>query len=84
MAQAGPLRSVALAILIGLAIPVTQLKTSMPSIRSSPPATPPASATTRFNGRSAPGATGPLPIITPPARRRWQRRSLRTITASRR
>jgi RND superfamily putative drug exporter len=58
---------VALAILIGLALPVTQLKTAMPSIKVVP-----ASDTSRigYNQVQAafgPGATGPLQIVTPAA-----------------
>ena len=57
----------ALAILVGLAIPVTQLKTSMPSIKVVP-----ASDSSRIGyGQVAaafgPGADGPLQIVTPAA-----------------
>ena len=56
---------VALAILIGLALPVTQLKTSMPSIKVVP--TSDASRVGYYQAQRAfgPGATGPLQIITP-------------------
>jgi len=55
----------ALVALLALAFPVTQLKTSMPSIRVVPP-----SASSRVGYYQAqqamgPGATGPLQIITP-------------------
>ena len=56
----------ALVVLLALAYPVTQLKTSMPSIKVVPDhATPRASATTRSRPRWDPGATGPLQIVTP-------------------
>jgi RND superfamily putative drug exporter len=59
--------AIALAILVGLAIPVTQLKTSMPSIKVVP-----ASDSSRIGyGQVAaafgPGADGPLQIVTPAA-----------------
>ena len=58
---------VALVILIGLAIPVTQLKTSMPSIKVVP--TNDSSRLGYYEVQQAfgPGATGPLQIITPAA-----------------
>ena len=58
---------VALAILIGLAIPVTQLKTSMPSIKVVP--TNDSSRIGYYEVQQAfgPGATGPLQIIAPAA-----------------
>jgi RND superfamily putative drug exporter len=56
--------AVAVAILVGLALPVTQLKTAMPSIKVVP-----ASDASRIGYRQAqaafgPGATGPLQIVT--------------------
>ena len=67
-----PLRygALALAILLGLALPVTQLRTSMPSIKVVPPATPRAWATNRSRPAFGPGATGPLQIVDPPRGRR--------------
>jgi RND superfamily putative drug exporter len=58
---------VALAILLGLAIPVTQLKTSMPSIKVVPAGD---SARVGYDEVAAafgPGADGPLQIVTPAA-----------------
>jgi len=57
----------ALALLVGLAIPVTQLRTAMPSIRVVP-----TSASSYIGYRQAqqafgPGATGPLQIVAPAA-----------------
>jgi RND superfamily putative drug exporter len=56
---------VALAILVGLALPVTQLKTAMPSIKVVP--TSDASRVGYYQVQRAfgPGATGPLQIVTP-------------------
>ena len=57
--------AIALAILIALAFPVTQLKTSMPSIKVVPTSD---SSRVGYNQAQAafgPGATGPLQIVTP-------------------
>jgi RND superfamily putative drug exporter len=59
--------AVALAVLIGLAIPITQLKTAMPSIKVVP-----ASDSSRVGYNQAQagfgqGATGPMQIVTPAA-----------------
>ena len=56
----------ALLALLALAYPVTQLRTSMPSIKVVPAATPRASATHRSQAAMGPGATGPLQLVTPP------------------
>ena len=58
---------VALAILVGLAIPVTQLKTSMPSIKVVPTNDPSRIGYNQVQKAFGPGATGPLQIITPAA-----------------
>jgi RND superfamily putative drug exporter len=50
---------VALAILVGLALPVTQLKTAMPTIKVVPPGTRPTSAIGRWRRRSGPAPRGP-------------------------
>ena len=65
-----PLRctaSIALAILIGLAIPVTQLKTSMPSIKVVPTSDSSRIGYNQVQAAFGPGATGPLQIVTPSA-----------------
>ena len=56
---------VALAVLIGLAIPITQLKTSMPSIKVVPSSD--SSRVGYYEAQRAfgPGATGPLQIVAP-------------------
>ncbi len=59
---------VALAILIGLALPVTQLKTAMPSIKVVPPADASRVGYTQVQAAFGPGATGPLQIVTSAAR----------------
>jgi len=59
--------AVALAVLIGLAIPVTQLTTAMPSIKVVPASD---SSRVGYNQAQAgfgPGATGPMQIVTPAA-----------------
>ncbi|MGA2013070.1 MAG: MMPL family transporter [Solirubrobacteraceae bacterium] len=56
---------VALAILAGLAIPVTQLKTSMPSIKVVPAGDSARVGYTEVAAAFGPGADGPLQIITP-------------------
>jgi RND superfamily putative drug exporter len=58
---------VALAILIGLAIPVTQLKTSMPSIKVVPTNDSSRIGYNQVQKAFGPGATGPLQIVTPAA-----------------
>jgi putative drug exporter of the RND superfamily len=59
---------VALAILIGLAIPVTQLKTAMPSIKVVPASDSSRVGYDQVQAAFGPGATGPLQIVTPAAR----------------
>ena len=58
---------VALAILVGLAIPVTQLKTSMPSIKVVPTSDSSRIGYNQVQHGFGPGATGPLQIVTPAA-----------------
>jgi RND superfamily putative drug exporter len=64
-----PLRHgiVALAILVGLAIPVTQLKTSMPSIKVVPSSDASRIGYNQVQKAFGLGATGPLQIVTPAA-----------------
>ena len=57
--------AVALAILVGLALPVTQLKTSMPSIKVVPTSDPSRVGYQQVQRAFGPGATGPLQIIAP-------------------
>jgi len=57
--------AVAVAILIGLAIPVTQLKTSMPSIKVVPTSDSSRIGYNQVQRAFGPGATGPLQIVTP-------------------
>jgi RND superfamily putative drug exporter len=59
---------VALAILTGLAIPVTQLKTAMPSIKVVPTSDASYIGYHQVQAAFGPGATGPLQIVTPTAR----------------
>jgi len=56
---------VALAILVGLALPVTQLKTAMPSIKVVPAADASRIGYNQVQAAFGPGATGPLQIVTP-------------------
>ena len=56
---------VALAILVGLALPVTQLKTAMPSIKVVPPTDSSRVGYQQVQAAFGPGATGPLQIVTP-------------------
>ena len=56
---------VALAILVGLAIPVTQLKTAMPSIKVVPSSDASRIGYQQAQAAFGPGATGPLQIVTP-------------------
>ena len=58
---------VALAILAGLAIPVTQLRTSMPSIKVVPAGDASRVGYQQVQAAFGPGATGPLQIVTPAA-----------------
>jgi RND superfamily putative drug exporter len=58
----------ALAILVGLALPVTQLKTSMPSIKVVPSSDASRIGYHQVQEAFGPGATGPLQIVTPAAR----------------
>jgi RND superfamily putative drug exporter len=57
----------ALLILIGLALPVTQLKTSMPSIKVVPSSDASRVGYNQVQAAFGPGAVGPLQIITPAA-----------------
>jgi RND superfamily putative drug exporter len=59
--------AVALAILVGLALPVTQLKTAMPSIKVVPSSDSSRIGYEQVQAAFGPGATGPLQIITPSA-----------------
>ena len=56
---------VALAILLGLALPITQLKTSMPSIKVVPATDASRIGYNQVQAAFGPGATGPLQIVTP-------------------
>ncbi len=56
---------VALAILIGLALPVTQLRTAMPSIKVVPAGDSSRIGYNEVQAAFGPGATGPLQIVTP-------------------
>ena len=56
---------VALAILVGLALPITQLKTSMPSIKVVPSADSSRVGYQQVQAAFGPGATGPLQIVIP-------------------
>ena len=58
---------VALAILVGLALPVTQLKTSMPSIKVVPVSDASRVGYNQVQKAFGPGAVGPLQIVTPTA-----------------
>jgi putative drug exporter of the RND superfamily len=58
---------VALAILVGLALPITQLKTSMPSIKVVPASDGSRVGYNQVQAAFGPGATGPLQIIIPAA-----------------
>ena len=61
---------VALAILVGLALPVTQLKTAMPSIKVVPTSDASRIGYNQVQAAFGPGAVGPLQIITPAAQAR--------------
>jgi RND superfamily putative drug exporter len=58
---------VAAAVLAGLALPVTQLKTAMPSIKVVPPSDASYVGYQQVQRAFGPGSTGPLQIITPTA-----------------
>ncbi len=58
---------VALAILVGLALPVTQLRTSMPSIKVVPTSDASRIGYNQVQAAFGPGSTGPLQILTPAA-----------------
>ncbi|HJS92714.1 MAG TPA: MMPL family transporter [Solirubrobacteraceae bacterium] len=58
---------VALAVLIGLALPVTQLKTSMPSIKVVPSSDASRIGYQQVQAAFGAGATGPLQIVSPAA-----------------
>ncbi len=62
--------AVALLILVGLAIPVTQLKTAMPSIKVVPSSDSSRVGYYEVQRAFGPGATGPLQIVTPAAEAR--------------
>ncbi|MHB8491772.1 MAG: MMPL family transporter [Solirubrobacteraceae bacterium] len=57
----------ALAILVGLALPVTQLKTAMPSIKVVPSSDSSRIGYQQVQAAFGPGATGPLQIVAPGA-----------------
>jgi RND superfamily putative drug exporter len=57
--------AVALALLVGLALPVTQLKTSMPSIKVVPTGDSSRVGYQQVQAAFGPGATGPLQIVAP-------------------
>ena len=56
---------VALSVLVGLAIPITQLKTAMPSIKVVPTSDASYIGYQQVQRAFGPGATGPLQIVTP-------------------
>ena len=58
---------VALAVLVGLALPITQLKTSMPSIKVVPTSDSSRIGYNQAQAAFGPGATGPLQIVAPAA-----------------
>jgi putative drug exporter of the RND superfamily len=68
---------VALAILVGLAIPVTQLRTAMPSIKVVPRSDSSSIGYHQVQAAFGPGATGPLQILTPVAEARAAARIVR-------
>ncbi len=57
--------AVALGVLVVLALPVTQLRTAMPSIKVVPPADSSRVGYEQVQTAFGPGATGPLQIVTP-------------------
>jgi len=69
---------VALAILVGLAIPVTQLKTAMPSIKVVPTTDASYIGYKQVQRAFGPGATGPLQIVAPEAQTQTVARVLRS------
>ena len=64
LAPPGRLRRLGLALLVALALPVTQLKTSMPSIKVVPTADSSRVGYNQVQAAFGPGATGPLQIVT--------------------
>jgi RND superfamily putative drug exporter len=56
---------VAAAVLVGLALPVTQLRTAMPSIKVVPPSDASYVGYQQVQRAFGPGSTGPLQIVTP-------------------
>ena len=72
--------SLALAILIALAIPVTQLNTAMPSIKVVPQGDWSRIGYNEVQRAFGPGATGPLQIVAPAARCRHRRADRRSTT----
>ncbi len=58
--------AIALAVLVTLAIPVTQLRTAMPSIKVVPSSGSSRIGYLQVQSALGPGATGPLQIVTPP------------------
>jgi RND superfamily putative drug exporter len=59
--------ALALAVLVGLAIPLTQLKTAMPSIKVVPSSDSSRVGYARAQAAFGPGAVGPLQIVSPAA-----------------
>jgi RND superfamily putative drug exporter len=59
--------AIALAVLVALAIPVTQLKTAMPSIKVVPTSDSSRIGYEQVQAAFGPGATGPMQIVTPAA-----------------
>jgi RND superfamily putative drug exporter len=59
--------AIAVALLVGLAIPVTQLKTAMPSIKVVPNGDSSRTGYAQVQAAFGPGATGPLQIVAPAA-----------------
>ena len=74
----------ALVVLLALAYPVTQLKTSMPSIKVVPTTDSSRIGYNQVQAAMGPGATGPLQLVTPAPTQRGSRRSRRQTRASRR
>ena len=72
--------AIALAILVALAIPVTQLKTAMPSIKVVPTSDSSRIGYQQVQAAMGPGLTGPLQIVAPAALRRAGRRESRSTT----
>ena len=70
----------ALGVLLVLAFPVTQLKTSMPSIKVVPPSDSSRVGYDQVQAAMGPGATGPLQIVTPAAQAAAVARARRRAT----